>query len=110
MNVTPDVSSAMCASPLRGTGSAIAPEATASADADGTRHSEVAMVHVNPLLLFRRAERDEQDVGLCGADARGDFIVIEIEQLRVGRRVNSADLQTRKAGVEPGACFGEHVL
>ena len=88
--------------PDRGAGEFPGHEIEARADADGTRHAEFAVVHVNPFFLLGRAQRDEQDVRLRGMYQGGDFLVVEVVQPRKGWGVGAADLQARD-GVLPTA-------
>jgi hypothetical protein len=62
------------------------------ADAHAHRHAKRLVMHVDPLLLLRAAESNEEQIRLGRLDAPNDAFVIHLHERLKGRRIVPHDL------------------
>ena len=67
------------------------------ADSNRDRHAKRTVMHEHPFFGFGAAERNEEQVGLRGANLLRNVLVVHFKQWIVGRGIVSTDVQ---AGVE----------
>src|SRR5687767_12938098 len=70
--------------PARSTGETSRKKIDGATDANRDRHAERAVMHVDPFLLFRAAEADEEEIWLSAHDAIANFLVIHLQKLVKG--------------------------
>ena len=88
--------------PDRGTFDLAGQEINGRANSDSDGHPERAIIHRYPLLLFRTAERDKEEVRLRLENALADFLVIHLEQLIERRRIETGDEEFGMAALHIG--------